>query len=120
MTPRTPAKKPAVKRKPRDMDKAFDREIAGKVKPREYAIEDTIVAEAEAAGWFVRKLSYPGRRRAPDRWFLRGGRNVFIEFKRSGKDITPAQAEEGAKIKAHGGEWYFVASTVRARAILGL
>lgn len=48
----------------------------------EAEIEDDVVAWAEARGWLVRKMQYPGRRGCPDRWFFKGGRLVIIEFKR--------------------------------------
>lgn len=88
----------------------------------ESAIEGPVCHVAELAGWFVRKLQYPGRRGAPDRMFIKGGRVVFIEFKRPGKIPVgeTLQSRERDRIVAHGGEAYFVDSIEEACRILGL
>ena len=103
-----------------DLDEARAARRADRGRAVEATIEDTIVAQAEAAGWFVRKLQYPGRRNAPDRMFIKDGRVVFVEFKRAKKHATTAQATEGRRILDHGGEWHSVNSLALARRILGL
>jgi hypothetical protein len=69
----------------------------------EAEIEDDVVAWAEARGWLVRKMIYPGRRGCPDRWFFKGGRVVIIEFKRP-KDgaVSGNQAREHKRFAAAG------------------
>lgn len=86
----------------------------------EAAIEKPVCHWAEEDGWFVRKLGYPGRKGAPDRWFLKGGRHVLIEFKDEGKPPEPLQERERKRILAHGGEAYFCDSIADACRILGL
>lgn len=88
----------------------------------EYAIEAPVCHVAELDGWHVRKLQYPGRKGAPDRLFLKGGRVVFIEFKRPGKipKGETLQTRERQRILDHGGEAYFVDSIELACEILGL
>jgi len=71
-------------------------------------LENTAVEEAEADGWLVRKVKYIGRDAAPDRWFLKDGRWVIIEFKDYGEPLKPQQALEAKRLKAHGAEVYAI------------
>ncbi len=70
----------------------------------ESAIEERVQRLAEARGWLVRKVKWLGRRGAPDRLYLRGGRFVFVEFKRAGKIPTPQQAREHQRLRDAGCE----------------
>ena len=74
------------------------------------------VSKAKAAGWFVRPLCWTGSRDAPDRFFLKDGRTVLIEFKSPGVKPRPGQVNEIAEIKRHGGEVY-VCDTVHAALV---
>jgi hypothetical protein len=88
----------------------------------EAGLELTIVDEAEADGWFVRKVQWPGRKGAPDRVFIKGGRTVWIEFKRpDGKGhLARIQARNRDDMIAAGAEVYVVETYAHARQILGL
>lgn len=44
-------------------------------------LEEDCIEHAKARGWLYRKITYKGRRGAPDRWFLKAGRWVVVEFK---------------------------------------
>jgi hypothetical protein len=71
----------------------------------ESAIENLVITRAERAGYFVRKVSWIGRRSAPDRVFSRPDRGtVWIEFKRPGEKATLAQSREHDRMRAAGME----------------
>lgn len=70
----------------------------------EVSIEGAVVKRAEAAGWFVRKVSWIGRKGAPDRVFAKGGRTVWIEFKQKGEKPRLLQDEEHREMRAAGME----------------
>lgn len=86
----------------------------------EARIEKPICTWAEEDGWHVRKLGYPGRKFAPDRWFLKDGRHVHIEFKDEGRPPEIGQERERKRINDHGGEAYFCDNIADAVRILGL
>ena len=69
----------------------------------EASVEDDVVAWAENRDWLVRKMQYPGRRGCPDRFFMKRGRLVVIEFKRPKKtEADPLQAREHRRYAAVG------------------
>lgn len=68
----------------------------------EAEIEDDVVAFAASRGWLVRKVQYPGRRGAPDRFFFKGGRLVIIEFKRKGGTRSGNQMREHRRFRDAG------------------
>lgn len=69
----------------------------------EKAVEMPVVRAAEAAGYFVRKVQWVGRRSAPDRLFARKDRGqVYIEFKAPGKTATLAQQQEHDRMRKAG------------------
>lgn len=74
-------------------------------------LEDEIEAEgdkwAEDNGWLVRKLQYPGRRGAPDKMYIKGGRVVFVEWKKPDGHRKGLQKREIRKFKEHGAEAFF-------------
>jgi hypothetical protein len=69
---------------------------------RETVIEQAVCEHAEKAGWLVRKVVYAGRRGAPDRWFLKDGRLVLIEFKRPGRSLDAHQQREHERLTRAG------------------
>lgn len=88
---------------------------------KETVLEEDICAEAEAAGWFVRKVQWTGRRGAPDRVFIRNGRVVWIEFKRLGRKAQGLQDRELRRMKEVGAQIFRDVDThKKAREILGL
>lgn len=88
---------------------------------RESQIEMPVVKRAEAAGYFVRKAAWVGRRSAPDRVFSRKDRGtVWIEFKRPGEDATLAQKQEHKRMIDAGMEVHVCDSIDSAMRILWL
>lgn len=88
---------------------------------RESAIENPVVAKAERAGYFVRKVAWLGRKHAPDRLFAREDRGqVFIEFKRPGEDARRGQRIEHRKMREAGIEVHVCDSVEDALKILWL
>lgn len=86
----------------------------------ELQIEKEVCNKAERAGWLVRKVSWQGRRGAPDRVFMKDGRLVFIEFKRPGEEPKGQQLREFNRIaKAYPGT-YWVYDVATALGILGI
>lgn len=76
-------------------------------------VEGSVCRWAEAHGWLVRKLAWLGRRGAPDRFFIKAGRIVLIEFKRPGNSPELHQEREIARLRAAGAEVYVI-DTVQA------
>ena len=74
----------------------------------EASIELRAVVFAESRGWFCRKVKFPGRRNAPDRIFAKGGRVVFVEFKKVRGIIRVGQAKEAARLLESGVEAYII------------
>jgi Holliday junction resolvase len=70
----------------------------------EAQIEAAAVKAALEEGWYVAKFTSPQRRSVPDRIFIKGGRVVFIEFKRPGGKLTSGQEREIEKLRRHGAE----------------
>lgn len=88
---------------------------------RESAIENAVVARAERAGYYVRKVGWLGRRHAPDRLFARVDRGqVFIEFKRPGQSARRGQEIEHKKMRKAGIEVHVCDSIADALDILWL
>lgn len=83
----------------------------------EIAIEERVQKFAEARGWLVRKLTWIGRRGAPDRLYMRAGRFVFAEFKQSGKKPSPQQAREHDRIRMTGAEVVTIDSVDKGCAV---
>lgn len=86
----------------------------------EKAVEMPVVARAEKAGYFVRKVQWPGRIGAPDRVFIKDGRVVWIEFKDAGKRPRKSQELEHDRMKAAGAEIYWCDNVLEALQILGI
>lgn len=86
----------------------------------EARIEDTVVARAQRAGWFVRKVAWPGRKDAPDRVFAKAGRTVWIEFKAPGEAPRASQAHEHRLMRDAGMEVHVVSSIDEGLKVFGL
>lgn len=89
---------------------------------REETVELTVKAKAKLAGWIVRKVSWQGRRGAPDHAFIGFGRFILIEFKRPGEtiDMTSQQGREFKRLKQAYPEVYEVNSIAEGLRILGI
>lgn len=57
---------------------------------------------AKKAGWLVRKLSWIGRRSAPDKFYARSGVVILIEFKQPGEPLRADQFMELKELRRHG------------------
>lgn len=86
----------------------------------EKAVEMPVVVRAEKAGWFVRKVQWPGRNGAPDRVFIKDGRVVWIEFKRPGEKPRLSQVLEHDRMRAAGAEVHWCDNVSDALRILGI
>lgn len=88
---------------------------------KEAAVEHAVVARAERAGYYVRKVRWEGRRHAPDRLFARRDRGqVYIEFKRPGEKPRRGQTIEHGKMRDAGIEVHVCDSILDALTILWL
>lgn len=77
--------------------------------PQERYIEKAVTDHAvKVCGWLSRKLQWIGRHGAPDRFYLRLGRHVFVEFKQRGKKPTEHQATEIERLRDKGAEVYVI------------
>ena len=70
-------------------------------------VEGLVIAWAEDHGWLCPKLQWVGQTGWPDRTFIKGGRVVFIEFKRHKGRRRAKQEFWIQKIGEYGGEAYF-------------
>jgi hypothetical protein len=86
----------------------------------EAAEEEYVCDLAQKDGWIVRKLKWIGRRNGMDRFFLKAGRIVLIEFKQAGKEPKPGQAKEIELFRAAGAEVHVCDSCLQALRILGV
>lgn len=84
----------------------------------ESALEKRCVFYAKSTGWLVRKVVYPGRRGAPDRWHLKKGLWVLIEMKDLGERPTEIQLREHARLRAAGALVYVVDNFDQYKEIL--
>ena len=86
---------------------------------REHVVEADVCAPAEAAGFFVRKVAWIGRRGCPDRVFSREDRGtVWIEFKAPGKGARLSQELEHERMRGAGMEVHVCDSVPKALALL--
>lgn len=86
----------------------------------EEAVEATVDAKARKAGWLVRKVSWQGRRGAPDKAYIGFGRFVLIEFKKPGEVLEGQQSREWNRLKAAYSEVYACDNVKVALRILGV
>ena len=89
------------------------------VKPvKESDLQADIIEHAHIRGWFCQKVVFVGRRGCQDVVAIRGGRTVWIEVKRPGKEPTKQQALVAREMKEKGAEVYAVDNLIDAKAIL--
>lgn len=86
----------------------------------ESPIEDWVCEKAEAAGWVVRKLKWAGRRNGMDRFFLKSGRVVLIEFKRPGGKPRTTQQREIDLFREAGAEVHVIDNPLTGLRVLGI
>lgn len=71
-------------------------------------IEKPAIEYAKKRGWMVEKVKSLSRNGFPDRYFLRNGRTVLVEFKAPDKPPTPQQLKRHREIREHGGEIHVI------------
>lgn len=86
----------------------------------EEAVEATVDALAKINGWLVRKVSWQGRRGAPDKAYIGHNRFVLMEFKKKGEEPEGQQLREFNRLKAKYPEVYWVDNVADALRILGI
>ena len=87
----------------------------------ETGVELPVVKRAENAGFFVRKVAWPGRKHAPDRVFAHEDRGtVWIEFKKPGEKPRLGQTREHKRMRDAGMEVHVCDNADDALRILGL
>lgn len=74
-----------------------------RVKPGS-VLEKEATTWAERNGWFSFKVEKTSKRGIPDRYYLKNGRTVLVEFKGPRETIKPQQEKRMKDIVAHGGE----------------
>ena len=92
----------------------------GSTKMSEEAVEATVDNLALRAGWLVRKVSWQGRRGAPDKAYIGFGRFVLIEFKKPGEVLEGQQSREWQRLKNAYPEVYACDNVADALHILGI
>lgn len=81
-------------------------------------IERTVCEFAKSRGWMVRKVSYIGRRGAPDRWFFGPNAQLkIIEFKKEGKPPKPHQEREIARLRDLGFDVHVIDNITDGKAL---
>lgn len=81
-------------------------------------IEREAVSKAKKRGWECFKVSWQGRRGAPDRLFMREGAAVWIEFKQPGEKPTEQQEKMHTKMYQAGLKVYWTDNVRQAMDIL--
>lgn len=84
----------------------------------ESELEKDAIDFAKKHGWLAMKFVSPGKRGVPDRLFIRGGRVVFIEFKRRGEKPSVQQEHRIKELRDHGANVYVCDSLEYAHLIL--
>lgn len=85
---------------------------------KESSLQADIIEHAHIRGWFCQKVQFVGRRGCQDVVAIRGGRTVWIEVKREGKEPTKQQALVAREMKEKGAEVYAVDNLIDAKVIL--
>lgn len=86
----------------------------------EEAVEATVDELARRAGWLVRKVSWQGRRGAPDKAYIGFGRFVLIEFKDLGETLEGQQSREWHRLRDGYGDVHACDNVDDALEILGV
>lgn len=87
---------------------------------RERDISRYLNKRVKELGGEIRRVTWQGRRNAPDKLVLLPGWAFFVEEKRPGKDATAAQAREADRLRSSGLFMYVFATYEDVDAILNL
>lgn len=85
---------------------------------RESEIERDAMDYAELRGWFQDKIMLTSKRSFPDRYLVRNGRTILIEFKAPDEPPRPKQAKRHRELREHGAEVFVVDNLDDAKRIL--
>lgn len=89
-------------------------------RPRESLIERHLVACVKAAGGEIRKVQWPGRVGAPDRYVMLPGRRAFwAEIKAPGEKPTTMQVREHNRMRRLGEIVHVVDSIAAVEELVG-
>lgn len=83
----------------------------------EKEIERPATFYAERRGWFEFKIMQASKRSIPDRFYARGGRLLFVEYKRPGEKPTRQQLRRHAEMREHGIEVHVIDNMDTAYAL---
>ena len=86
----------------------------------EKKIENLVWHYAESKGVMQRKFVSPAHIGVPDRLFIYRGITFFIEFKQSGKTMTPAQLRESLAIRKAGAAVFTVDDVTEGKMLIDL
>lgn len=87
--------------------------------PLEADLQSDILDFAHVRAWWAIKVTSPSLNGVPDLYFLRKGRHVWIEVKRSpDMEADPQQQKRHREMRAQGSEVYVAGSMEEARRIL--
>lgn len=75
---------------------------------REIEIERPASEYAERRGWFEVKVMQTSKRGFPDRYYVRKGRTILVEYKAPGEEPTVQQARRHRELRAHGAEVFVI------------
>lgn len=85
----------------------------------EAPIEKAVCSYAKDKGWLPYKFSSPNKRSVPDRIFInRNGFILFIEFKATGKQPTPAQNREFIRLTKQGCEVLVIDDIIKGKRMI--
>lgn len=76
--------------------------------PQERYIEKKVCEYAVKLGWLCRKAQWIGRHGCPDRFFVRFGKVIFVEFKQWKKKPTENQRLEIGRLSDAGLDVYVI------------
>lgn len=86
---------------------------------RERTIERALVRTVKARGGEVRKVTWQGRKGAPDRLVLLPGALVWVELKAPGKVPTKQQLREHARMRSMGQRVLVIDDLEMVKAVFG-
>ena len=83
--------------------------------PLEKAFERDASDLAIRRGWFESKVTWPGHKGLPDRFYARNGRIVLVEYKRDGEPLRRKQLLAHEELRRYGVEVHVLDNMTDAR-----
>lgn len=84
---------------------------------REIEIERPASDYAELRGWFEVKIMQASKRGFPDRYYVRDGRTVLVEYKAPGEAPSRQQVRRHHELREHGAEVHVIDNLEAAREL---